>query len=201
MKKEIIKIATELFLSLGFKSITMDDISKKMGISKKTIYEFFENKEILVRASTNMKYNQVMNNIIKIKKSAKDPIMEVYLIKKELLQHLSNEKTSPQYQLQKYYPEIYHELKEKEFKIFNKMFKESLKKGVKMDLFRKEIRVNFITRIYFNGLRGIRDINLFPLDKYKIDELITDFFEYHLRAISTKKGLSLLKSYNEKYSS
>ena len=200
MKKEIIKITTELFLSLGFKSITMDDISKKMGISKKTLYEYFENKEMLVRASTSMKYNEVMNSIIEIKKSAKDPIMEVYLIKKELLQHLSNETTSPQYQLQKYYPEIYHELKEKEFKIFNKMFKESLKKGIKMSLFRKEIRIKFITRIYFNGLRGIRDINLFPLDKYKIDELITDFFEYHLRAISTKKGLSLLKNYKQKYS-
>ena len=106
----------------------MDDISKKMGISKKTLYEYFENKEMLVRASTSMKYNEVMNSIIEIKKSAKDPIMEVYLIKKELLQHLSNETTSPQYQLQKYYLEIYHELKEKEFKIFNKMFKESLKK-------------------------------------------------------------------------
>ena len=81
------------------------------------------------------------------------------------------------------------------------MFKESLKKGIKMGLFRKEIRIKFITRIYFNGLRGIRDINLFPLDKYKIDELITDFFEYHLRAISTKKGLSLLKNYKQKYSS
>ena len=90
MKKEIIKITTELFLSLGFKSITMDDISRKMGISKKTLYEYFENKEMLVRASTSMKYNEVMNSIIEIKKSAKDPIMEVYLIKKELLQHLSN---------------------------------------------------------------------------------------------------------------
>ena len=106
MKKEIIKITTELFLSLGFKSITMDDISKKMGISKKTLYEYFENKEMLVRASTSMKYTEVMNSIIEIKKTAKDPIMEVYPIKKELLQHLSNETTSPQYQLQKYYPKI-----------------------------------------------------------------------------------------------
>ena len=84
---------------------------------------------------------------------------------------------------------------------FDEDIKESLKKGIKMGLFRKEIRIKFITRIYFNGLRGIRDINLFPLDKYKIDELITDFFEYHLRAISTKKGLSLLKNYKQKYSS
>jgi hypothetical protein len=171
----------------------MDNISNAMGRSKKTIYKFFKNKEMLVKTCAEFKYNEVWNNIIEIKKKSKNPIKDLYLIKRIICQHLSSEKTSPQYQLQKYYPEIHVYFKEKEFTLFNKSFKESLKKGVEMGLFRSEIKINFITRIYFNGLQGIRDIKLFPTEEHKIEELIEDFFEYHLRAICTLKGIEYLK--------
>ena len=193
MKKEIIKITTELFLSLGFKSITMDDISRKMGISKKTLYEYFENKEMLVRASTSMKYNEVMNSIIEIKKSAKDPIMEVYLIKKELLQHLSNETTSPQYQLQKYYPKIFKNLKHKQFELMQELFRENLTKGIEQKLYRNDIDIDFTARIYFNGMLGIKNKDLFPLVNYSMNTLTSYHLEYHLRGICSQKGIKELE--------
>ena len=72
----------------------------------------------------------------------------------------------------------------------------SLEKGVKMGLFRADIDFEFISLLYFNGIRGIRDPKLFPPQHYKFEDLLMQYFSYHLRAIATPKGLELFNSYN-----
>ena len=101
MKKEIVNQSIQLFLQYGFKSITMDDIAKHMGVSKKTIYVHFPTKDELVEQSVLNHFDEIIKNINVISKQSKDPIIELYQIKKEALSHLSGEKNSPQYQLQK----------------------------------------------------------------------------------------------------
>ena len=105
---------------------------------------------------------------------------------------LGNTETAPQFQLQKFYPEIYKELKDREFDLVGKNLQESLERGIKSGYFREEINIDFIMRIYLNGLAGVRDINLFPIKEFKVEQVLEEFIEYHLRAISTKKGLTLL---------
>lgn len=198
MKEEIVDTATNLFQQIGFKSVTMDDISNALGISKKTLYEYFDNKETLVKVSVEKKLIEITDTIAQIQKASENPIIELYQIKKEVLKHLSNDTTSPQYQLQKFYPCIYMDLKDKEIQLMGDMFKDSLQRGINMKLFREKINLDFVTRIYFNGIRGIRNIKLFPLELYKIHELMSAFFEYHLRAIVTPKGLELLEITKDK---
>ena len=113
------------------------------------------------------------------------------------MEHLKDEKSSPQYQLQKYYPSLYAKVKFKEFEILNDSFSNSLIKGIETGLFISDIKVDFITRLYFNGIKGVTDIELFPIDRYKIDQLLIDFSEYHLRAICTPLGLEKLKNYKK----
>jgi AcrR family transcriptional regulator len=67
LEKSIVVVATELFLSLGFKSVTMDDIAVEMGISKKTIYNFFENKEQLVKKAVFNLYDAITSGIESIR--------------------------------------------------------------------------------------------------------------------------------------
>jgi len=67
MKKNIILKATELFMKLGFKSVTMDDIAKEMGISKKTIYSHFSNKETVVAVVTDHVFEIVCLQIMYLK--------------------------------------------------------------------------------------------------------------------------------------
>ncbi len=192
MKEKIILKATELFLSLGFKSITMDDLAQSMSISKKTIYLFFNNKNDLIISCTEHIQYQLLKKINEIRNNAKNPIIELFEIKKEAMKILGNTETAPQFQLQKFYPEIYQKLKDRELHLFRDNIHESLNKGIKLKFFRKEINIDFITRIYLNGMRGVRDINLFPINEFKVEKVIEDFIEYHLRAISTPKGLELL---------
>ncbi|MFQ3351880.1 MAG: AcrR family transcriptional regulator [Candidatus Marivariicella framensis] len=198
MKEKIIIKATELFLSIGFKSVTMDDLAQSMGISKKTIYQFFKNKNHLISLCMKTLQKGVVKSFKQISINANNPIIELFQIKKEAMKVLGNTETAPQFQLQKFYPEIYQELKGREFDLVRDVFQESLKKGIKSGYYREEINIDFITRIYINGMRGVRDINLFPLHEFKLEKVIEDFLEYHVRAISTNKGLILLnKIYNK----
>ena len=197
MRENIIDQAIPLFLQYGFKNVTVDDIALKMSISKKTIYTHFPTKEKLVETSVMQHFNFVIDKILNIARHSKDPIIELYQIKKEALNHLSNEENSPVYQLQKYYRHIYEKLKQKEIAALGGMFSNSIQKGIKTELFRSEIDINFVTRIFFNGIRGIKDIELFPSSEFKIDQLLINFSEYHLRAICTPKGVEKLDNYKK----
>lgn len=197
MKESIVHHAIPLFLHYGFKSVTVDDLALKMSISKKTIYIHFPTKEQLVETSVMKHFDLVIDKILSICQHSKDPIIELYQIKKEVSKYLSNEKNSPIYQLQKYYNTIYQKLKQKEFNALGSMFSTSLNRGINTGLFRSGIDIDFVTRIFFNGIRGIQDVELFPIDQFKMEHLLINFSEYHLRAICTPEGIQKLDNYKK----
>lgn len=195
MKDKIIYKSAELFLTLGFKSVTMDDIANELGISKKTIYVHFKNKTKLVEAVTFSLFENICDGIDRICETSNNPIEELYDIKMFVMHHLKNEKTSPQYQLKKYYPQIYELLRLKQFDKMHESVKDSLAKGVSTALFRENIDIDFISRMYFNGMTGIKDESIFPHTKFPMDYLMESYLEYHLRAIVTEQGLNLLNNF------
>lgn len=198
MREKILEIASEMFLNLGFKSVTMDDIANEMGISKKTIYQHFENKTKLVEATTDYVFHFVCEGIDCIRAENNNPIAELFQINTFIKQLLKNEKASPQHQLQKYYPKIYKKLDENKFLNIHKCVISNLKKGIEMGLYRDSINPEIIGRFYFLGATGIKDQDLFPLDNYTPNELVDLFLEYHLRGIVTKKGeKELIKHINQ----
>ena len=195
MREKIIHKSAELFLTLGFKSVTMDDIAQEMGISKKTIYVHFANKTKLVEAVTFELFDTICDGIDGICEASNNPIEELYDIKMFVMHHLKNEKSSPQFQLKKYYPQIHDVLKFKQFEKMHESVKESLQKGVDTNLFRSNINVDFISRMYFNGMMGIKDDAIFPKEIYTMEYLMESYLEYHLRAIVTDNGLKILNKF------
>lgn len=195
MREKITHTAAEMFLTLGFKSVTMDDIANELGISKKTIYVHFKNKTKLVEAVTFEVLESICEGIDGICNTSINPIEELYDIKMFVMQHLKDEKTSPQFQLKKYYPQIYDVLKFKQFEKMQDCVKTSLQKGIDTELFRSNIDVDFISRMYFNGMTGIKDERLFPVDMFSMNYLMESYLEYHLRAIVTKKGIQILNKF------
>lgn len=194
MREEILHKATELFLNLGFKSVTMDDLAQEMGISKKTIYSHFDNKTKLVEESTMDLFWFISNGIDEIMALKKNPIEELYEIKKFAMHHLKGEKSSPQYQLQKYYPKLHHSLKKKQFDIVQGSILENIKRGMEMEIYRDNLNVAFVARIYFSGAISIKDNGLFPMTIFSNTQLEDDFLEYHLRGIVTPKGRKILNA-------
>lgn len=198
MKDKILLGASDLFLNYGFKSVTMDDIANTIGVSKKTIYQHFDNKTKLVEATTLHLFESISCGIDHICSLEKNPIEEIFSIKQLVMEHLKDEKSSPQYQLQKYYPKIFNTLKNKQLEVMRTCVIENLDKGIKQGLYRSSISVEFIARIYFNGMLAIKDKDLFPLKQFSMNMLMSNFLEYHLRGICTVKGLEILSKNNIK---
>lgn len=194
MKEKILKKAIDLFINFGFKSVTMDDIASEMHISKKTIYSHFNNKTKLVEAATFCVFETISNEINCICEMQKNPIEELYEIKKSVMLHLKNEKTSPHYQLCKYYPEINESLKKKQFELMQACVVNNFERGIEMGLYRTNLDEEFVSRIYFLGITGIKDENLFPTNVFTKTKIMDNFLEYHLRGIITKEGLYTLNT-------
>jgi AcrR family transcriptional regulator len=195
VKEKIVDKATELFLNFGFKSITMDDIARELSMSKKTIYSYFENKSALVSSVTQSIYSTVTSGIDWICQQQLNPIEELYEIKKFVSLQLKDEKSSPQFQLQKYYPEIFQQIKGNNFELIHDITLNNLRRGIEQGLYRDNVNVEFVARIYFIGMTGIKDDTVFPITQFPKINLIESYLEYHLRGIVTKKGLSVLNKY------
>lgn len=188
MKEKILDKATELFLDLGFKSVTMDDLAYEMGISKKTIYSYFKNKTKLVEETTSKLVCTISTGIGQIRELHKNPIEELYEIKKFVMLNLKNEKSSPQHQLQKYYPKIYDKMHSGQFELMEECIEENLQRGIDQGIYRENIQVDFISRIYFSGVTSIKNQKIFPMHKFPVATLMDEYLEYHLRGIVTPKG-------------
>ncbi len=192
VKEKILHKAGELFLTYGFKSVTMDDIANEMAISKKTIYQHFSNKTKLVETVTMNLFAKISEEIDCLCALKRNPIEEVYEIKKMIMKHLKGEKSSPQYQLQKYYPKIFNTLKTKQFEIMSDCVVENIERGIEQGLYRNTLDIEFVARIYFSGVLSVKDKDLFPKEMFSTEALLENYLEYHLRGIVTEKGLSKL---------
>lgn len=193
MKDQILNKSTEMYLTLGFKSVTMDDIASEMGISKKTIYQHFSNKDNLVKAVTTTLFENISCGIDEIILANKNPIEELFAIKEFVMQNLKDENTSPIHQLQKYYPKIHKSLMIKQFDKMGTCVIDNLEKGIQLGLFRKEIHKDLISRFYFTGMTSIKDVELFNPKEYSSKMVQSCYLEYHLRGICTDKGIEQLK--------
>ena len=193
MREKILDKAGEMFLNLGFKSVTMDDIANEMGVSKKTIYAHYKNKTELIIEVTDSLFCTISEGIDVIHEQQKNPIIELFDIKRFVMEHLKNEKSSPQYQLQKYYPNIFQGLKKKQFEFMQNSIKENLERGLEQELFRTNINTEFISRIYFFGMMAIKDDELFPESQFSKVELMDNYLEYHLKGICTQKGIEVIE--------
>ena len=190
MRDKIISKATDLFLKLGFKSVTLDDIACEMCISKKTIYKFFKNKERLVKEATeasHMKIHKILNGIISKNHNAIEENFEIRRMFKEMFQSFDK---SPAYQLKKHYPDIYEKIMKTEIENYSKIFKQNIIKGISEGLYRPETDIETAITFYYALIFSIHENT--QLGK-ETNSLETQALEYHTRAIATKNGIEELE--------
>lgn len=193
LKAKILEKSGELFLKFGFKSVTMDEIADQLGISKKTIYTHFKNKTVLVEATTLSFFDMIAHGIDGICEIKQNPIEELFAIKNYTHENLKDESCSSHYQLQKYYPTIFHTLRIRQLELMKTCVKDNLERGIALGLFRSDLDTDFISRIYFTGSVGIKDEEIFSTDEFTHEYLSSTYLEYHIRAIATEKGIQTLE--------
>ncbi|SEF48828.1 TetR/AcrR family transcriptional regulator [Flavobacterium urumqiense] len=192
MKEKIISKASDMFLKLGFKSITMDDIAGEMCISKKTIYKYFCNKEILIEESTAAIHGEIHEIIDAIIRQNHNAIEENFEIRKMFKEMFKSSDTSPIYQLKKHYPEIYEKVMLREINECNSAFEQNIKKGIQQGLYRENINIDSYIQFYYQLVFSIKASIVSEKEGQKIE---LEILEYHTRAMATPKGLIELEKH------
>lgn len=190
MKDKIIARATDMFLKLGFKSVTMDDIACDMCISKKTIYKYFSNKEHLIEEGTEIVHqniHRIIDEIVAKDYNAIEENFEIRLMFKEMFKTVDQ---SPVFQLKKHYPEIYQKMMKNELEDCNTVFTQNIQKGIQQGLYRKDVDIETAVRFYYTLIFSINENTQFEKE---VVELEIKALEYHTRAIATQQGIEELE--------
>jgi len=190
MKEKIIAKATDLFLRLGFKSITMDDIAGEMCISKKTIYKYFCNKEVLSDEAVNSVHKQIHGTIQKIASQGLNAIEENFTVRKMFKEMFNATDTSPIYQLKKHYPEIYENVMNMQWEECHWFFNQNIEKGIQQGLYRNDVNIVTYAKFYYMLIFSINENTVLEKES---QELEYEALEYHTRAMATTEGIQELE--------
>lgn len=193
MEKYIENIS-EIFFKYGIKSVTMDDISKELGISKRTLYRYFDDKNEVVKSfvfyhieSQHAKINELLNK----DNNTIDKLIELWNFFNNVFKNFH---TTLIHDLQKFYPQIYNLLLEHKADNIILNLKDVLKKGISEDLFRNDFNVDIISKLYLNNLENLFNSEIFPPDKFNISEVYKELYIYNLRGIANAKGIEYLEN-------
>lgn len=191
--QRLILEAGRVFWTYGIKSVTMDDVASRLGISKKTLYQYVKDKNdlverVLLNVSASMRC-EIEGQL----GHGGNAIDELYAITTRVAAHLKGIHPSIHFDLEKYHPEaflLWRTNKRKE--IFNSTA-DNLLRGIREGLYREDLNIPMITTIYIARFDMVFDGALFPPEKFDMDELHWELFRYHVRGIASTKGLNYLK--------
>ena len=192
MKDKIINKAKEMFLRLGFKSITMDDIACEMCISKKTIYKYFSNKDILIEESIQAVHKEIRATLNKIAEENFNAIEENFEVKRMFREMFKSAESSPIYQLKKHYPEIYDKVLSMQVSVCEDCFRQNITKGIREGLYRENLDIDNYVKFYYTLIFNINENTMLEKDAH---ELEVKALEYHIRAMATLAGIIELEKH------
>ena len=196
-KDRILKGAEELFFKYGIKSITMDDISKHLAISKKTIYHYFKDKNEVVETLMKARLQVDACEIDETAKESKNVIEEVFRIMKHMSAMFSQMNPNLFYDLQKYHPESWKLFKKFKEECVERMVEESIRKGINDGFVRSDINTKVIARMRMETLEMGLNPEIFPPDKFKIVDVQLALLDHFLHGICTIKGHKLINKYKQ----
>ncbi len=196
-KNRIIKGAEELFFKHGIRSITMDDIAKHLSMSKKTIYNFFKEKEEVVYTLMEMKIKEDQENFASIHESNINIVEEVFYMLKQMSEMFSSINPNVFYDLQKFYPKSWHLFTEFKEKCIVKMVEKSINKGKEDGLVRDDVNAKILARLRMEEIEMCFNSKVFAPDKFSILDTQLALAEHFLYGICTLKGHKLINKHKQ----
>jgi len=195
----ILDLVRKLYQRYGIKSVTMDDVAKHLGVSKKTLYEHFSDKEDLVRNVMMLEHDHRCEFLRSIEEKKLNAIEELFEVYHTLTIIFKEHNPSMEYDLRKYYPGLFLSIKTGRRKQMYESVYNNLNKGKKEGLYRKDLNSKIIAKLHL-----IRTENLFDNDLFTREELISfkmfhEIFVYHLQGILSHEGRSFFENNFEKF--
>jgi len=191
----ILNGARELFFKQGIRTVTMDDIAEHLAISKKTIYTHYKDKDLIVRSVFNNLHEDQNKQILHIRKISENPIDELMKLMDYLGSFISQFNPAVFHDLQKNYPFVYSEFKINREKELISYIEENLRRGVKLELYRKEIKIKILSRLRIEMIHLGFNTDIFPSGQFNYAEVQVAMLDHFLHGIVTLKGNKMITKY------
>lgn len=201
MEESILKKAATLFLEKGFKSITMDDIAAELGISKKTIYQFYTSKLELIEKTIFYINTKILSELRFLLTNDLDAITEMFEAHRKIGEVFTINNSAAIYQLKKYYPKIAQKTKNYHLTAYLRLIKDNIEKGVQQGFFRSDIDIEFSARYFFATNMALEDTDYFPEKDFDLIRIHKLQLEYHMRSIASEKGQQKIEELKRAYRS
>lgn len=198
---QIINSVNRLFMRYGLKSVTMDDIARELGMSKKTLYVYFRDKNDMVVKTLRYFMEEHQCKLDVIYDGRQNAIDESFEIFKMVTEDLQEVKPTIFFDLKKYYPEAWKMYENYRSDHIPTLVEQNLKKGIEEGLYRPDINTRIISIAYTNLIHSIFEADYFSPKEYDFKTLYLDIFHYHIHGISSQKGLDYLNEKMKKLSS
>lgn len=191
-EEEIIDQSAKVFMRLGIRSVNMDDMAQHLRISKKTLYQFVKDKNDLVTRIVSHITAHHRTCIWEICGQGHNAIDENFEITRFVAAQVGQIHPSVHFDLEKYHPKAWELLNTTERKDILECVTGNMQKGIAEGLYREDLDIDVVSRVYISRFDACFDGELFPADKYRFDKVIWELFRYHTRGIASEKGLKYL---------
>lgn len=193
-EQQILAGAVVLFSRLGLRSVTMDDLARELGISKKTLYKYYRNKADLVDKGAELVIDHIKEFCGQICPKEENPIDELFILDEGMRNFNKIQHQGIQFQLRKYYPNTFFKIKEAQRKNFMEVTTQNLVKGIEQGWYRNDFDVEIIANLYYSRILMIMDEQYFPVSEFDWEKLTREALIYHIRGIASAKGLEYLEN-------
>jgi AcrR family transcriptional regulator len=193
--KNILEKVLCLYLKYGIKSITMDDVARELGISKKTLYTFVSDKTDLVKKILDKQLEEGKCYFDTISNQTLNAIEEIIEVHKHVNNAIKKYNPTTEYDLRKYYPELYKPfIEEKRNRMYGWILS-NIKKGKSANLYRDDVKENIIAKLVVSRNEFLVESDLFSENEFNSSDFFNEILKYHIRGIATQLGVELYESY------
>ncbi|WP_031528284.1 TetR/AcrR family transcriptional regulator [Dyadobacter crusticola] len=198
MKDRIIKSALNLFWRYGIKSVTMDDIARDLGISKRTIYQHYSDKEAILALVIKEELNSQQCELEKLDEQAENPIEQLIYSSVQMRETMANMNPTFLYDLKKYYPDAWELFQTYKHEYIIKSLRDNLIKGIELGLYRPEIDVDILALLRVEQVVMGFDPTIFPPKKFDMLQIQMQFLLHFLRGVLSEKGFEFYNTIKDK---
>jgi len=198
MQENILIESFKLFHQFGVKSVTMDDIAKKLSISKKTLYKHFSNKKELVFHIMQMQIKGTESRCKDMFSKADNAIHELFLIREMVKKIFHNMNPSLLYDIQKYHPKTWKLMEEHQNGFIRDTIADNLQKGIDEGLYRESLDINILTKLRLEEMKASFNIEIFSPLEYNIEQVQIVMMEHFILGVTTLKGHEVGIEYQKK---
>jgi len=201
IKYRIVKGAMELFMKYGVRSVAMDDIARHLSVSKKTLYQYFADKDEIVTTVADIHLNHEQAQYEDLRLKAENAIDELVKISGCIKKDLQKMNPSLLFDLQKYHPKAWAAwLRHKQEHIGASIVR-NLKQGIAEGFFRPEINTDILASARLELIQITFDERIFPTDRYNLAEVNLQLFDHFVYGVLTDKGRKAYEKYKKQPSS